>query len=155
MARSALGYAGKLSSKISDAMKLEIHFPSELRVQLAASPDANNNAILKLLEQIDMKASEVPAALGALKAQLAKAKDEIINKIAALEVADPDLSEEGTSALGELRDLVQQLDNINPDAIPPGTPVPAPVEPTPPVSEPPPAEPTPPVPPEGEPQPPA
>lgn len=96
-------------------MKLEIHFPSELRVALVASPDANN-ATKQLLEQIDMKVSQVPAALASLKTQITKARDEIINKIAAIEVADPDLSEEGLAALNELRDLAQQLDNINPDA---------------------------------------
>ena len=108
-------------------MKLEIHFPSELRVALVASPDANN-ATKQLLEQIDMKVSQVPAALASLKTQITKARDEIINKIAAIEVADPDLSEEGLAALNELRDLAQQLDNINPDA--PVKEEPKPEEPT-------------------------
>lgn len=131
-------------------MRIDLVFPTKLHVQLemVSGPGADNQT-KQLLEEINMKLSEVPAALASLKAQLIKARDEIINKIAAIEVADPDLSEEGATALGELKDLANQLDNINPDA--PVKPEPTPVEPEAPV-EPAPVEPAPPV--EGE-QPPA
>ena len=117
-------------------MRIDLVFPTKLHVQLemvsGPGADQQTKLLLEQLEQINMKASEVPAALASLKTQLTKAKDEIINKIAALEVADPDLSNEGSTALDELRQLAQDLDNINPDApVKPEKPEPEPVEPEP------------------------
>lgn len=120
-------------------MRIDLVFPTKLHVQLemVSGPGADQQT-KQLLEEINMKLSELPAALASLKTQLTKAKDEIVNKIAAIEVSDPDLSTEGSSALDELRQLAQDLDNINPDAPvkPEPAPAPEPVEPEPAPGEP-------------------
>lgn len=65
-----------------------------------------------------MELSEVAQALTELKAQLGKAKDEIVGKIDALqtELGNVQLPEEAVAALNELRAVTQQLDDIVPDA---------------------------------------
>ena len=67
-----------------------------------------------------MKVSELGAAVAELSAQLAKVRVEILGKIDALEVAlaDEELPEEAVTALGDLRETVQALDDIVPDVIP-------------------------------------
>lgn len=74
-----------------------------------------------LEERIMMKVSEIQAQLDAVGAQLTKAKDEILAKIAALEAAlgDADVPAEAEAALEALKAQAQALDDIVPDAPPP------------------------------------
>jgi len=67
-----------------------------------------------------MKLSELPAAIAGVSAQLTKAQDEILAKIAAMEDAliDVELPEEAIVAINALRTDAQALDDIVPDAIP-------------------------------------
>ena len=71
-------------------------------------------------KEILMKLSELSAAIAAVSAQLTKARDEILDKITALEDAlmDVDLPEEAIAAINALRGDAQSLDDIVPDAIP-------------------------------------
>jgi len=67
-----------------------------------------------------MKLSELTTAIAGVSVQLTKAQDEILAKIAALELAltDVDLSIEAADAIEALRSQTQSLDDIVPDAIP-------------------------------------
>jgi len=67
-----------------------------------------------------MKLSELTTAIAGVSAQLTKAQDEILAKIAALELAltDVDLPIEAADAIEALRSQTQSLDDIVPDAIP-------------------------------------
>lgn len=71
-------------------------------------------------EETLMKLNELNAALVAIQGQLAKAKAEIIEKIAALEMAlrDIDLPDEAQVALGALAATTLELDNLVPDVPP-------------------------------------
>ena len=71
-------------------------------------------------EEIVMKLNELSGVLTGLGTQLAKAQQEILNRIAALEAAltDVEVPEAAVVALGELVTSVQSLDDIVPDAIP-------------------------------------
>ena len=71
-------------------------------------------------EELLMKLSELSVAVAAIADQLTKVRDEILGKIAALEGAltDVDLPEEAIGALNILRDGVQAIDDIVPDATP-------------------------------------
>lgn len=61
-------------------------------------------------EEILMKLSELTTAIAGVSAQLTKAQDEILAKIAALE--------EAADAIEALRSQTQALDDIVPDVIP-------------------------------------
>lgn len=71
-------------------------------------------------EELLMKLSELTTAIAGVSAQLTKAQDEILAKIAALELAltDVDLPEEAADAIEALRSQTQALDDIVPDVIP-------------------------------------
>ena len=71
-------------------------------------------------EELLMKLSELTTAIAGVSAQLTKAQDEILAKIAALELAltDVDLPIEAADAIEALRSQTQSLDDIVPDAIP-------------------------------------
>ena len=71
-------------------------------------------------EEFLMKLSELTTAIAGVSAQLTKAQDEILAKIAALELAltDVDLPIEAADAIEALRSQTQSLDDIVPDAIP-------------------------------------
>jgi len=71
-------------------------------------------------EEILMKLSELTTAIAGVSVQLTKAQDEILAKIAALELAltDVELPEEANDAINSLRGQVQSLDDIVPDVIP-------------------------------------
>ncbi len=66
-----------------------------------------------------MKVSELANAVAEVSAQLAKAQDEILGRIAALEAAlvDVELPEQAVVAFDALRAQTQALDDINADAI--------------------------------------
>ena len=78
-----------------------------------------------------MKLSELTTAIAGVSAQLTKAQDEIIAKIAALEAAlvDVELPVEAIDAINSLRGQAQVLDDIVPDVVPEPEPEPEPVEP--------------------------
>lgn len=80
-----------------------------------------------------MKLSELPAAVAGVSAQLTKAQDEILAKIAALEAAlvDIELPVEAIDAINSLRGQAQVLDDIVPDVVP----EPEPIETVEPVTE--------------------
>lgn len=80
-----------------------------------------------------MKLSELPAAVAGVSAQLTKAQDEILAKIAALEAAlvDVELPAEAIDAINSLRGQAQVLDDIVPDVVP----EPEPIETVEPVTE--------------------
>lgn len=80
-----------------------------------------------------MKLSELPAAVAGVSAQLTKAQDEILAKIAALEAAlvDVELPVEAIDAINSLRGQAQVLDDIVPDVVP----EPEPIETVEPVTE--------------------
>ena len=71
-------------------------------------------------EGISMKLSELSGLLNDVLSQLAKAKAEILDKIAGLEaaLADVDLPEDAVTALAALSAKAQSLDDIVPDAEP-------------------------------------
>ena len=71
-------------------------------------------------EDISMKLSELSGLLNDVLSQLAKAKAEILDKIAGLEaaLADVDLPEDAVTALAALSAKAQSLDDIVPDAEP-------------------------------------
>ena len=71
-------------------------------------------------EEFLMKLSELTTAIAGVSAQLTKAPDEILAKIAALELAltDVDLPIEAADAIEALRSQTQALDDIVPDVIP-------------------------------------
>jgi len=71
-------------------------------------------------EEFLMKLSELTTAIAGVSAQLTKAQDEILDRIAALELAltDVDLPIEAADAIEALRSQTQSLDDIVPDAIP-------------------------------------
>ncbi len=71
-------------------------------------------------EELLMKLSELTTAIAGVSVQLTKAQDEILAKIAALELAltDVDLPIEAADAIEALRSQTQSLDDIVPDAIP-------------------------------------
>jgi len=67
-----------------------------------------------------MKLSELTTAIAGVSAQITKAQDEILGKIAALETAliDVDLPEDAVAAIEALRGQAQVLDDIVPDVVP-------------------------------------
>ncbi len=67
-----------------------------------------------------MKLSELTTAIAGVSAQLTKAQEEILAKIAALEAAlvDVELPTEAVDALDALRAQTQGLDDIVPDVAP-------------------------------------
>ena len=71
-------------------------------------------------EEIVMKLSELNGVVAGLGTQLVKVKQEILDRISALEaaLADVDVPESAVTALDELVTSVQSLDDIVPDAIP-------------------------------------
>jgi len=71
-------------------------------------------------EEIMAKLNELATTLAALDAQLGKAKDEIIAKIAELQAAltDVELPADAQAALDSLTAKVQALDDVVPDAAP-------------------------------------
>ncbi len=72
--------------------------------------------------RMEMKLEELSATLLTLSNQLAKAKDEILSKIAELEAAvgnAGDLPPEVVDAVAAVVGAAQQLDDIVPDAPPP------------------------------------
>jgi len=80
-----------------------------------------------------MKLSELTTAIAGVSAQLTKAQDEILAKIAALEAAlvDVELPVEAIDAINSLRGQAQVLDDIVPDVVP----EPEPIETVEPVTE--------------------
>lgn len=80
------------------------------------------NVIYRNLDELTMKLSEALAAIAQVKAQLIKAKDEILAKISALESTDPDISPEGQENISGLKAIAEALDGIVPDATEPPTP---------------------------------
>lgn len=70
--------------------------------------------------EILMKLSELTTAIAGVSAQITKAQDEILGKIAALETAliDVDLPEDAAAAIEALRSQTQALDDIVPDVVP-------------------------------------
>lgn len=75
-----------------------------------------------------MKLHELSAAITEVSAQVAKVKDEVLARIAALETAlqDLDLPEDAVVALTALREGVQALDDVTPDLEPVPEPEPQP-----------------------------
>lgn len=71
-------------------------------------------------EELLMKLSELTTAIAGVSAQLTKAQDEILAKIAALELAltDVDLPIDAADAIEALRSQTQALDDIVPDVLP-------------------------------------
>jgi hypothetical protein len=65
--------------------------------------------------------ADLPSQLASVNAQIAKAKDEIIARVAALEaaLANVALPIEAEEALAALKGSAQSLDDLNPDAPPP------------------------------------
>lgn len=80
-----------------------------------------------------MKLSELTTAIAGVSAQITKAQDEILGKIAALETAliDVELPVEAVDAINSLRGQTQALDDIVPDVVP----EPEPIETVEPVTE--------------------
>ena len=70
--------------------------------------------------EILIKLSELTTAIACVSAQITKAQDEILGKIAALETAliDVDLPEDAVAAIEALRGQAQVLDDIVPDVVP-------------------------------------
>jgi len=79
--------------------------------------------LIYLSERIIMNQTELAQSLRDIKAQADKAKQEIVDKVAALEDA---INNAGTTspdvdaALADLKGSVQSLDDLNPDAPPAG-----------------------------------
>ena len=76
-------------------------------------------AINQLKELIMSTQAELATELTAVKAQLDKAKQEIVDKLAALEaaiVAAGNTTAEVDAALADLKGAAQGLDDLNPDA---------------------------------------
>ena len=72
--------------------------------------------------RMEMKLEELSAQLLSVSSQMAKAKDEILSKIAELEAAvgnAADLPQEVVDAVAAVVGAAQQLDDIVPDAPPP------------------------------------
>lgn len=72
-----------------------------------------------------MKLSELTTEIAGVSAQLTKAQDEILAKIAALEAAlvDVELPVEAVDAINSLRGQAQGLDDIVPDVVPDPEPI--------------------------------
>ena len=79
-------------------------------------------------KEFAMKLSELATEIAAVSAQVAKVKDEVLARIAALEAAlqDLDLPESVISAFVALREGVQALDDVTPDLEPVPEPEPQP-----------------------------
>jgi uncharacterized coiled-coil DUF342 family protein len=86
--------------------------------------------IQKTLKEIRMNINQLAETLVAIKAQLTKAKEEIVNKITSLEEAleNVTLSPEAEAALASLNDAAQALDDIVPDEEPVEEPVEEPIQ---------------------------
>ena len=71
------------------------------------------------------KLNELATTLAALDAQLGKAKDEIVAKIAELQFAltDVEIPADAQAALDSLTSKVQALDDVVPDVVPEEPPV--------------------------------
>jgi hypothetical protein len=84
------------------------------------SPLATQADLEKTTQTIMSKISELSAIVAGLTAQVNKAKDEVVAKIAALEAAlkDVDLPADAETALADLKAAVQAVDDINPDTTP-------------------------------------
>lgn len=67
------------------------------------------------------KISELTAIVAGLNSQVLKAKQEVVDRIAALEaaLADVEIPADAQAALDELKSSVQAVDDINPDVVPP------------------------------------
>jgi len=70
----------------------------------------------KIIRKLNMLVSQITQMIIDLKNQLIKAKDEIIARITVLENAETDAAFD--AAASDLRDTVQKLDDIIPDAAP-------------------------------------
>ena len=72
--------------------------------------------INKTTQEINMKIGELADAVGAVGTQLAKAKEEIVAKIAALEAAltDVEIPPAAQEALDALKQQAQELDDVVP-----------------------------------------
>jgi len=72
---------------------------------------------------IDHIMSKANEALLEFKAQIAKVKEEVLNKLTELEtqLADQDLPDDAKATLAEAKALVQAVDDRIPDAPPPPT----------------------------------
>ena len=116
--------------------QMEIHLHMHIPDAISASLQeflAGLPAIKQELRNLSRKAdiimasqTEQAAALKAVTAQVAKAKKEIIDKVAALEAqitAGGASTPEVDAAMQDLKDAVQGVDDLNPDA-PPVTPAP-------------------------------
>ena len=70
-------------------------------------------------EGIAMKLNELSGEIAAVVTQVAKVRDEVLARIAALEAAlsDIEVPEDVTTALDALRTSVQAIDDLNPDAV--------------------------------------
>lgn len=101
---------------------LDINIAGLARAQ-AKSLEAKLDKILKLLEKIMATNAELAQSLNDLKAQADKARQEIVDKVAALEAAIQagGTTPEVDAALAALKGSVQSLDDLNPD-VPPAPP---------------------------------
>jgi cytolysin (calcineurin-like family phosphatase) len=79
---------------------------------------ATKHDLLEMEKTIMAKLSELAELVAAVNAQLGKAKDEVLAKIAALTAAldDVPLPEKAETALNDLKATVQAIDDIVPDA---------------------------------------
>ena len=70
-------------------------------------------------EGITMKLNELSGEIAAVVTQVAKVREEVLARIAALEAAlsDIEVPEDVTTALDALRTSVQGIDDLNPDAV--------------------------------------
>jgi hypothetical protein len=70
-------------------------------------------------EEIAMKLNELSGEIAAVVVQVAKVRDEVLARIAALEaaLANVELPEDVMTALDALRTSVQAIDDLNPDAV--------------------------------------
>jgi seryl-tRNA synthetase len=74
--------------------------------------------LLQWKERFQMTQAELAQELANLKAQAVKSKAEILAKVAALEAAinNAPVTADVTTALGELKTAVGEIDELNPDA---------------------------------------
>ena len=70
-------------------------------------------------KEVAMKLNELSGEIAAVVVQVAKVRDEVLARIAALEtaLANVELPEDVMTALDALRTSAQGLDDLNPDAV--------------------------------------
>lgn len=93
-------------NNLSVSIKLELVLPKEELATITCG-----------IKEINMKVSEAIALVNDVRKQLIKSKGEILRKLAQLENADGELTVDQAQAVSDLRALVQQQDDLIPDAV--------------------------------------